>query len=94
MFVFSTVRPSDAVLRRTRIDVERGENWSCRRERRNLSSGESAVVDEFSRRIDVDVSPGMDPLDETVSELGSLIVVVVVQVLHVAHRAGFARKPV
>ena len=52
------------------------------------------MIDEFSRRFDV-VSPGMDPLDETVSEPGSLIVVVVVvQVLHVAHRAGFARKPI
>ena len=40
------------------------------------------------------MSPGVDPLGEAVSELGSLIVVVVVQVLHVAYRAGLTRKPV
>ena len=97
MYVFPTTRPSDAVRRRTRVNDERGGSWSCRCERGSLSSCESAVFDELSRRISVDVSPGMDPLDETVSELESLIVVVVivvVQVLHVALCAGFVRKPV
>ena len=96
MYVFPTTRPSDAVRRRTRVDDERGGSWPCRCERGSLSSCEAAVVDELSRRIGVDVSPGMDPLDKIVSELESLIVVVVVvvQVLHVALWAGFVRKPV
>ena len=59
-----------------------------------MSSCESAVADELSRRIGVAVSPGMGPLGETVSKRGSLIVVVVVQVLHAALGAGFVRKPV
>ena len=40
------------------------------------------------------MSPGVDPLGDDVSELGSLIVVVVVQVGHVALRAVFVKLPV